>query len=443
VRGLTTTILLVVVLAGLGGYIYFVEMKKPATGANTKPKAFDVNVDQIEELQIKVPGGDTTKAQRTGTDWKLVEPFQAEGNSSELTNMAANLASLDVERVIDENPTDLGQYGLNPPQIEIAFRTKAQKEPMRLLVGEKTPTGADVYAKKPDEKRVFLVSSSLNETFRRSAFDLRDKTVLKFDREKADGLEIVRTGTTVQFAKKANDWMIVKPTSMRADYGAVEGLVSTLSAASMQKVVTDNATPADLRSFGLERPTVSASVLTGSARATLLVGKTENEQTYVKDASRPMVVTIAPTSISDLTKPLNDYRRKDTFDMRSFTAKRLELKRGSETFVFEKATGKDGKDVWRNAAGKDVDTTKVEGLLTGLSNLRAQSFDDRQDPALKMPALTVAVQFGENKDENRSESVTLARSGASTIASRADEPGTMTLEGTGLDEVMKALDSLR
>ena len=45
-RGLTSTLILVVVLAGLGGYIYFVDSKKPATspateGEPAKEKLFD------------------------------------------------------------------------------------------------------------------------------------------------------------------------------------------------------------------------------------------------------------------------------------------------------------------------------------------------------------------------------------------------------------------
>ena len=35
-RGLTSTLVLVVVLAGLGGYIYFVDSKKPAASADRK-----------------------------------------------------------------------------------------------------------------------------------------------------------------------------------------------------------------------------------------------------------------------------------------------------------------------------------------------------------------------------------------------------------------------
>ncbi len=442
-RGLTTTILLIAVLAGLGGYIYFVENKKPDTPADAKPKAFAVKAEDIQELQITVTDGDATKAQRTDNAWKLVEPVEAEGDNSELNNMASSLAALDVQRVIDENPTNLDQYGLGPPRLDIAFRTKSGKDPVHLLVGDKTPTGGDVYAKKPGEKQVFLVSSMIEDTFRRSAFDLRDKTILKFDRDKVDGLEIMQGDRSFQFSRKGADWTIVKPAMMRADYASIEGLLTSLSATLMHKFVAPSATPAELRTYGLDKPSASASILMGSAKATIMLGRTDNAETYAKDAARPMIVMVAPTIVSDLAKPLADYRRRDLFDARAFSAKKVEAKRGAETLAFEKVTAQDGKDTWHNTAGKDADATKVEDLLTKLSNLRVASFEDRADPALKAPALTVTVQFGENKGENRSETVTIARSGASVVASRPDEPGALKLAGAGLDDVMKALDALR
>jgi hypothetical protein len=444
VRRLISTLVLVVVLAGLGGYIYFVENKKPATGADTKAKAFEVQADQIDELQVAVADGDRTRAQR-GADkkWKLVEPVEAEGDNSELTNMASNLASLDVERVVDENPADLKQFGLEPPRIEIGFRAKGQAE-QRLLVGDKTPTGGDVYVKKPGEKKVFLVSSSVEDTFNRRAFDLRDKTILRFDRDKVKGLEITHDGTTLEFSRKAANWSIVKPMQMRADYAAIEGLITSLSATLMSKFVGNDATPAELRTYGLDRPSATATVMTDDGRATIVLGRTENAETYAKEASRPQIVMVAPTIVADLNKPLAEYRRKDLFDARSFSTKRIEVKRGAEAFVFEKTMDKDGKETWRNAAGKTVDSAKVEDLLTKRSNLRAETFEDRVDPALKMPALAATINFGESKGENRMETVTVARSGASIVASRPDEPGAFKLEGTmPFDDVMKALDALK
>ena len=44
-----------------------------------------------------------------------------------------------MQRVVEETPSDLNQYGLNPPRIDLSFRESGSKEFQRLLIGEKTP----------------------------------------------------------------------------------------------------------------------------------------------------------------------------------------------------------------------------------------------------------------------------------------------------------------
>jgi hypothetical protein len=436
-RGLTSTIVLAVVLAGLLGYIYFVDAKRAADGTETKEKAFTVEQDKIEELQIKAASGETSRLRKAESGWELVEPVKASADASELSSVTSNLSTLEVQSVVDENPGDLAQYGLNPPRVDVGFRLKGEKDFRHLLVGEKTPTGGDLYAKTPQDKKVFLISSFLDTTFNRTPFELRDKSVLEFERDKVDSVEVVKGTSTLQFTRSGQDWKIVKPIASRGDYGAIEGLVTRLSSGQMQKIVADQAT--DLKQYGLDRPTLTATVSAGSSRASLLLGKTEGESTYAKDLSRPNVFTVEKSLATDLDKALGDFRRKDVFDFRSFTANRVEIRRGAETFVFEKTKGKDGQEIWRDAAGKDVDTTKVEDMLTKFSNLRAQTFETAQHASLKTPALTMTVRF----DESKTETASFGRAGQDVYASRVDEPGSAKLETTPYEDAIKALDALK
>ena len=61
-----------------------------------------------------------------------------------------------------------------------------------LLLGDKTATQGDMYAMKGGEKKVFLVPAFQETSFTKKPFDLRDKKILKFDRDKADTLTLVR-----------------------------------------------------------------------------------------------------------------------------------------------------------------------------------------------------------------------------------------------------------
>ena len=107
--------------------------------------------------------------------------------------------------------------------------------------------------------------------------------------------------------------------------------------------------------------------------------------------------------------------------------------------MFEHSKDKDGKDVWKDAAGKTADTAKVEDLLTKLSNIRASMFADKPDPALKMPVLVVTLKM----ENARTETVTFARQGTAVMAARADEPGTATVEAVAFNDALASLDALK
>ena len=329
-RGLKSTVALLLILAGLGAYIFFVDRNREIEDPNAKPKAYTtLATNDIEELRIRNASGETTRLQRGGEDWQIVEPVKAAADNGVVGTVTSNIGTLEVQRVVDDSPADLKQYGLDPARIEVGFRLKGQTEFQRVLVGDKTPAGGDLFAKRSDENRVILVSSFLDSIFNKTPFDLRDKIVLAFDRDKAEGVEVVSGATTLQFARNGTDWRIVRPVTVRADYAAAEGLLTRLSSTNMLTVVAEEG---DLAMYGLDRPSTTATVLSGSSRASLLIGRmAEGGGYYAKDANRPMVFTVEQALVTDLTKDIGELRRKDLFDSRSFSATRVEFQRPGAT----------------------------------------------------------------------------------------------------------------
>jgi hypothetical protein len=437
VRRFASTIVLVLVLAGLAGYIYFIDSKKDVSGASDKEKVFGtVTADEIEEIQVKSADGETSRLQKADGKWQLVEPVKAAADEGEASSLASSLASLEVNRVVDENAATLAEYGLEPARLEVGFKKKGDANEQRVLIGEKTPTGGDLYARAKDSKRVFLVPAYLDASFNKNTFALRDRRILSFDRNAVDGLEVTSGSNKVQLTKTGSEWKVSSPIAARADFAAVEGALERLSSTQMQGIVDPEGS--NLAKYGLTKPTGSIVVAAGSTRATLTLGSTDNSLLFARDGSRPMVFTVAPVLKDDVIRSVGDFRRKDLFDARAFTATRVELKRGADTVTLEKSKGKDGADVWQ-ASGKDVESGKADDLLTKLTALRAQSYDAQAHSSLETPALVVTISF----DEKKQETVTFGRSQKDVYASRSDEPGAAKLEASGLDEVMKAMDALK
>jgi uncharacterized protein DUF4340 len=449
-RGLKSTIALIVVLAGLGAYIYFVTWKQgDTTGdpATKQDKVFvSLETDKIDEVKVKAEKGDTTTVKKENGAWQVIAPVAAKADESEVSGITNSLGQISVVRIVDENPSDLKEYGLATPRIEVNFKASGDKDYRKLYIGEKSPTGADLFAKRNDEKKVFLIPAFQESSFNKDTFQLRDKTLWKFERDKVDSVEMTSGGKTIAMSRASGDWKITKPVEARADFGVVEGLIGRLQSAQMKALVADQAAPADLKKYGLEKPEVTVNVNAGSAKATLLVGgKAEDNTIYVKDASRPAVMTVESSLVDELKKGADEYRKKDIFEFRAFNANRVEFTRNGQTIAFEKAkvgAGDKAADTWKRVSptAGDVDKDKIESMLSRLSNMRAASFAAADaKTGLDKPALTVVAKFDDGKKEDR---VTFGKNGEDVYASRPGEPGAAKVETSDFTEVNKTLDEI-
>ena len=443
-RGMRLFLGLLTILIALGAYLYFVESTRDPADADRLDKVFTVEADQIQELSVKSESGERTTLRKSGDDWQMVEPVTTDPDSATVSGLTTNLASLEMQRVIDENPPDLAEYGLADARVEIAF--KAGGEERRLLIGRKTPPGTDLYAKVADGPRVFLISSYLDTTFNRNTFDLRDKTVLQLERDQIETLAIATPQRMVRFAKAGTDWRMTAPVDARADFTGVDGLVSRLNTLQMKSIAASGAS--SLSEYGLDKPAATVQIGSGSSQATLLVGKSAGEaEIYAKDQSRDLVVTIDATLLDELTKEPGEFRQKDLFDARAFNATHLEIARAGGKLSFEKTTAKnaEGQDEekWRQTApgAGEVDQTKLDNLLSAITQTRASSFvDSTAGTGLDSPGLTATVKSNEGQ---RSETVKFARSGDEAWAAREGEAGAAKIDASTLDNIIKAIEELQ
>ena len=442
-RGARSLIVLVVVAAALGWFAWRDSKKEVATGEK-HDKVFDVQADKIDEVSIKSESGDKTGLRKAGNDWQMVQPAAAQPDIGEISGITSSLASLEIQKVVDENPPDVKQYGLAAPRVEVGFKSGGKEH--RLQIGNKTPPGTDLYAKLADQKKVFLIAGYLDTTFNRGTFDLRDKSVLKLDRDKIDSVEVATPQRTLRVAKQNGEWQIASPVQARGDLSSVEGLVGRLATLQMKSIAADNAT--DFKQYGLDKPAATVRLGTGSSQAALAVGGSSGEgAVYARDLSRPAVFTIESSVLDDLKKDPSEYRLKDLFDARSFTATRLEIVRNAQTSTFEKSKvkGKDGQeeDKWRQTSptAREVDQAKVDTLLSTITGTRATSFvDSTAGTALDKPELSVVLKYDDGKKEDR---VTFGRAGGDAYAARAGVPGAARIEVATLDSIVKALEDLK
>jgi hypothetical protein len=441
---------------GLGAYIYFVEMKRePASDAAAKKdKVFALQPGAIEELEIHAASGERTTVVKKGSDWAITAPEPLDADATETASVATTIEGLEIQRVIDEAPASLADFGLDPARITVGFREAGQTTRRTLRLGQKTPTGGDVYAQVEGQPRVFLISGYLEDSLNKTPFNLREKSVLKFTRDGVDSLTLEAAGAApLAFARGQSEWRFTKPTAAKADFSAVDGIVGGVFQARMKSVVPATVdargalAAADMKKFGFDKPQATAVLGSGSTRATLVLGgAADDTSVYARDLSRPIVFTVEKSLVDTFTRKADDLRKKDVFEFRSFTALGLDLTLGGQSVTFgkekpAKADQSTAVDEWKiqKPAAKDVDQTKVTDLLTTISNLRAESFTDKPSPTGE--TLVVTARFGDTGSPS-TETVTLRKSGAAVHAIVPGEPGAAVVSTADFDKAVSLFKEL-
>ncbi len=221
---------------------------------------------KIEEVEIRAGSGDVTSLKKQNDRWQIVVPTGIEVDEAEVSSIVTTLESLEVQRVLEENPTTVAPFGLEPARFSIGFKVAGETAMRRFLAGKKTPTGGELYARVEGQPKLFLISAYLEESLNKTTFDLRDKTVLKFDREAVDALTLESAGAPAAGARRrrASEWRFTKPTDARADFSAVDGIVGpgVLGADESHRVGGRRRT-AELKKYGLDKPQAVATIGAG------------------------------------------------------------------------------------------------------------------------------------------------------------------------------------
>jgi hypothetical protein len=446
-RGLRSTIALFIVLIGLSAYIYFVTWNQPEAGADAaRDRVFAaLESDTIDEIQVKAESGETTALKKESDVWQVTSPITAKADPAEVASITSNLESLAISRVVDDNPSDLNEYGLDMPRAEIEFKASGDKTysaAHRLLIGPKSATG-ELFAKREGENRVVLIPGYVDAIFNRSTFNLRDKAVLVFERDKVERIGVSAGSQSLELVKQGMDWSLTRPIAAAADSVSVDGLINRLNTLQMKSIVTDQATPADLKQYGFSTPQSTVAVTAAGATQSLFIGGKSGADLYARDSSRPLVVTTDSSVMTDLQKGPDEYRRKEILAFRGYSGDRLEFSRDGQTISFEKITAEGQPDKWRRTSPSagEPEAMNMESLLLKLEGIRATSFrSSTTGTGLEKPTLSVYARSDAGKKEER---VAFARGGSGApdaFASVPGQPGAVVLPGKALDDMIAALD---
>ena len=387
--------ILAALLAALGAYVYFYEVKGEKNRQEAEEKAkklFQIEDKDIAWLNIKQEGQEIA-LQKDKDVWKLVSPIQSKADKYAADGLASDFASARIERTLDEPGLNLKTYGLDPASVKVSAKLNNGKA-QELELGHEDFSESSAFARIPGQNKVYVISSSLLNSATKKLIEFRDKSVLEFQRDQAKELTILAKGKEFDFEKSGDNWMVKKPFQSRGDRTEIDSILSDLEYAKVEDFVQPPLE--DLKSYGLNSSEVRVDLFLGEnrARKSLLIGKKVDNLYYARDESKTDVFKIKEDLFKKLDVDPKKIRDKKVLRIERAELIQAEVKLSDKEFAFAKGSD----DKWKvnkpeAQKGKTVLDYKIFWPLEDLESKELIDGAKLQDPQYGFAQPTAEVKL--------------------------------------------------
>ena len=411
---------LIGVLAALvlmvGAYVLLTRPKPAPPPAAALPVLSKGDKDKLAKVVLADRPEGTLTLVRNGDKWLTDPPVNAALEPTSIDTLLNSFSELNAERIIEEKPTDLGQYGLAPPRA-MATATWLDGTSRTLLLGDKAPSGASYYIQVKGDPRVYTVQSYTGQNFHWTLKDLRSRTLSPaINYDEVQYVKIVeKDGTVLEVKRKTEaetksfqlgfgQFIVTRP------YATVRGMDSqkqdsVLKGAQGVSIADFAPDPVQtLDAYGLARPREEVIVRDKSNTIDYLFGDQKGTQTWFAIRGQPGVYLTDTSSLDFLKAKPFDLIDKFTFIPNIDDVDRMEITAAGKThsLVITRTTKKAAKAGDRDevtaaysADGKKVEDDSFKKFYQSLIGLQVEG-----EMAKKVPDATeVGVKFFLNKGE--------------------------------------------
>ena len=337
------TIVLALIVLGLGGYILFVDI----------PKTRQFQKQETQERQL-IPFDDreiTTITWATANEtihlkrdekwrWTITEPMQVPADNQEVRRILRALTIGKVKRIIEDGPATLEKYGLNPPYLTLTLNTPTTKQ--ELALGNRGPFAPSLYVQTKDDNQVVLTTLDVMTFAQKTLPDFRLKDLLFFDRERVQEVHIQQADKTMVMARTAGvhslspNWVFTSPIKAPADRITVGTLLMDLSGLRATGFVDTEEDKQ--RILGqTSRAHVGVTILEGPRTHHVSLYQFQDaEKAYAITSSTGPLYEISPNILKPITQGAFYFQDKRLFGMEINDVMVLEVTTAEQSYVLIK-----------------------------------------------------------------------------------------------------------
>lgn len=383
-----STIIVGLLLAGLGAYAYFVEYKgedKKKEQEENKKTLLEIKKDDVAALELETGGQTIRVVPLSDEKWQLTAPMQARADEGTVSRILSNFEKLQYQDIADEQPKDLGPYDLKNPKTVIRIFLKKGNSAQTLMIGSKNPVNDVYYARVNNDPRVYTVAYTAGDAGSTTLLDLRDKKLTDFSSEKVEIVDLNTSILNLEFRREGGSWKMKKPVESPASDSDVTSLLSSLEVLRASEFI-DQPAP-DLSVYGLEKPdTVVELTLEKGLHQRIEFGSKEGEQRYCRVEGSSSIAKVSDSLSNLFEKKLEDWREKKLVVFNRFDVTDLRIKTKTADYSFKK--GKDDKWMQERPAKAEMESEKLQDLMEKLETGEISKYGD--SPAVEgVPAMEV------------------------------------------------------
>lgn len=362
---------------------------------------YKLEAQSIVEIDIE-SGTDKCSFVKNGDNWEMVYPKNYEINKELVAMMAKKLENLEALRVLNKNPGDLGQYGLDKPTMLIGFRL-SDGSGAKLIVGQNTASNYQYYVMDSGSKTVCTITANDLEVFKKGkASQFRDRSFLTKDLGRIKQFEIKSKDKEkiVLNEYDTGKWRLIKPCEVDVKNDDVTDMLSALAKLEVKEFVEDD--PKDLAQYGLMDPiyVILLKDEEGKTRNFFfgLKGNQEKEIYMMTDNGNGVYTTLTeafdPEGIL-----IDDLINLAPLSIGIGNVSRITVKDGGKTSVFQRSFSTEDDDFTLN--GNSLSKEDFMALYVNIMALSAEGYDrEKKSDHIEMSITFEFVNSEETQPED-------------------------------------------
>lgn len=280
---------------------------------------FDIPLFEVQTLSLQksFPTPLRVRIARDGENWRFEIPFQTRADRAEVETIINGLNSLSVQQFITDPDSNLGEYGLENPQMRLTLEGEAKRQTIEIGSDFTTAEGDRLYyARGSENDTVFTIPVLLFEQRLNNAQEtLRERRFVEFEPNSLRTIEIVQSNRSVSLQKlETGAWQVLSRdsegniTASPADTNILAQLVGTLYTLRAQNFVSDAPSNADLENYGFTDPQRIVQ-LKGDTPVKLIIGDLvpgNARHAYAKLERDPFIYEVDISILAEFhTRPFN------------------------------------------------------------------------------------------------------------------------------------------